>query len=141
MCYCKIVLCCLSLPLQGRRIWTFPSQFVTGTFETFFVGKVLKSFWGHKGLIFISCFLKLLFLWQPYLTEGHSRMFSGILSGKKSVTGCWIVGMLRKMRVNSALRGLIIGYLKICIAQFMTKNSIKLFISWDWAFRSLAALY
>lgn len=79
--------------------------------------------------MFISCFLKLLVPWQPYLTKGHSRMFSRILSGKKSVTGCWIVGMLRKMRVNSALRGLIIGYVKICIAQFMAKNSIKLFIS------------
>lgn len=42
----------------------------------------------------------------------------------RNVTSCWIVGMLRKMRVNSALRGLIIGYVKICIAQFVGKNSI-----------------
>lgn len=56
-------------------------------------------------------------------------MISGILSGKKSVTGFWIVGMLRKIRINSASRGLIIGYTKICIAQFMAKNSIKPFIS------------
>lgn len=47
----------------------------------------------------IAC-LRLLILYQPYLFNGYSRIVSGNLSGKKSVTGRKIAGILKKMRVK-----------------------------------------
>lgn len=95
---------------------------MAGIFEAVLGSEVLKSLW-YVGLILIFVRYCL-----SHAFDGHalsyicSRMVSRSLSGKKSVPGHWIAGMLRKMRISrQCAEG-------VSIAHYKGKNYTKAFV-------------